>query len=90
VALTAREIIRMEFGSEKKKMAPHRIKCGKISKKIAFELSWGEFNNSVIYGISVVEVKPNGYTTIRTDLNKIFKNKQQVNIYLGWLKKTIK
>lgn len=40
-ALTARQIIRQEYGNSKNMITPNVIKLGKIDRETAYEISWG-------------------------------------------------
>ena len=80
---TARDIIRREYGKSKNFMTPHKIRIGKVSKTIAFELSSGSgFDHSIIYGVSFAELKEDGSTTRRTDISQMFSRKNQAEGYI--------
>lgn len=56
-ALTAREIIKREYGDSKNFMTPGIIRRGKMCRNIAYELSGGTgFEHESIYGVSIVMI----------------------------------
>lgn len=84
---TAREIIRREYGSSRNFMTPHKIRIGKISKTMAFELSNGNgFDHSSLYGVSFVEIKEDGSTVRRTDISKMFFGIGKAEAYIEQIK----
>ena len=87
MTLTARKIIRMEYGDSKNFMTDRVLKMGKINKNMAYELSSGRgFTNDTIYGISIVELLADGKTKRRTDLSECCKNLEEVDHYIKYLK----
>jgi hypothetical protein len=57
-ALSAREILKREYGSSKNLLTPNVITRGKLDRETAYELSWGHGMEpgSHLYGISIVYV----------------------------------
>jgi hypothetical protein len=57
-ALTAREILRREYGRSRNMMTPDVLKIGKLGRDAAYELSCGSgFEpGTTIYGVSVVRM----------------------------------
>ena len=82
--LTAREIIRKEYGSSRNFMTPHRVRVGKISKTIAFELSSGRgfCDHTTIWGVSFAEIKENGETVRRSDISGVFTRRGEAVAYI--------
>ena len=84
---TAREIIKKEYGSSRNFMTPNVIRIGKISRRVAFELSNGEsLDHSIIYGVSFAEFKTDGGTIRRTDISKMFGSQKEAEAYINQLK----
>ncbi len=64
--LTAREIIKREYGSSKNFVTPYPVKYGKLNKTTAYEISRGTgMNHEPIYGVSIVTYDPETDTTKR-------------------------
>ena len=85
---TAREIIRKEYGSSRNFMTPHKVRCGKISRRVAFELSSGSglFDHSTIWGVSFAEITESGDTIRRTDISEVFDSREDAEAYIEELK----
>jgi hypothetical protein len=73
-ALTAREILRREYGSSRNLMTPHVLRVGKIDRETAYELSSGAgFDpGSTVYGVSIARVLPDGSTERDYDASACF------------------
>ena len=87
--VTAREIIRKEYGSSRNFMTPHKVRCGKISRRVAFELSSGSGlfdRSSTIYGVSFAEITESGETIRRTDISGVFDSREDAEAYIEELK----
>lgn len=83
MSISARQIIKKEYGKSRNIMTPNVIRYGKISKNIAYELSSGRgIVNEQIYGVSVVEIDENGETIRRTDLSKMFYSLEESEDYI--------
>lgn len=86
-ALSAREIIRKEYGDSKNFMTPYIIKRGKINRTTAFELSSGTgMYHEPIYGVSVVRLNEGGTTERLTHVSKMFRSKSAALYYIIGLK----
>lgn len=85
-AISAREILRREYGTSKNFMTPEIIKTGKINRKTAYEISKGTgFKNEPVFGLTIVEII-NGETKGREDLSDCFWNIKEVNERITRLK----
>lgn len=87
--LTARQIIRKEYGNKSKNfMTPKIIGYGKIHKNMAYEISKGSgFNHDVIYGLSIASYIPEENKTSRElSLSKCFFNINNLWDYIDELK----
>ena len=82
--LTAREILKKEYGSSRNFMTPHRVRVGKISRTIAFELSNGSgfCDHATIWGVSFAEIKENGETVRRSDISGVFTRRGEALAYI--------
>ena len=87
--LTAREIIKKEYGDSKNFMTPSILETKKISINRAYELSSGEafLSDGRIYGVSVVDYDPATDTTQRNyDLSEMFHSYQEAKEHIKALK----
>lgn len=90
-ALTARQIIKREYGDAKNFMTPDVIAYRKITTTIAAEIAsgWG-MNNNRIYGVSVARYFPETDTTERLyDYNTCFATLQDAYDHIEHLKNTL-
>lgn len=78
--VSAREIIRKQYGTSKNFITPHVLGYGKINKNVAYELSKGDFMGKDMYGVSVASTK-----RILYDKSKSFHSKQKAESYIGEL-----
>lgn len=85
--MNAKDIVRLEYGDSKNFMTPEVIKYGKISKNLAYELSFGiGLCREDLYGVSVVELLDDGTTRRRTDLSKVLNSLKEALDYIEELK----
>ena len=90
MTLTARKIIKMEYGNSKNFMTDRVLKMGKINKNMAYELSSGRgFTDNIIYGISLVELMEDGKTKRRDDLSKCCYSINEAESYIRDLKRGV-
>lgn len=88
VTLTARQIIKKEYGTSKNFMTDQVLGYWKITRNSAVELSRGWFIDHWIYGVSFVEYDPStGKTERNTDLSNAFANEQDARNYIAELKR---
>jgi len=86
--LTAREILRIEYGDSRNFLTPHVISRGKLTRLIAYELSSGsglELGTS-IYGVSVVCVLDDGTTERDYDSSACFSRLELANAHVESLR----
>lgn len=84
---SAREIIRMAYGSSRNFMTPHVISYGKINRKMAFELSKGTgINHETIYGVSIAKVVKGGKAERQTSLSGCFHSLSDARRHIRFLK----
>lgn len=89
--LTAKQIIKREYGESKNIITPEVIRYGKINKNLAYEISSGiGMKGDTIYGVSIVEIDKDGKTTRRTDLSDLFDSIDEVEMYIEVLKEEYK
>jgi hypothetical protein len=81
--MTAREILRAEYGDSKNFMTPEVLKVGKIDQGTAYEISSGSgFDpGTTIYGVSIVGVREDG-STYRSDASKMFDSLVDARAYI--------
>lgn len=88
--LTAREIIRKEYGDSKNFMTPTVLEVGKISVNRAYEISSGEafLSPERIYGVSIVDYDPETGKTERkySPISEMFHSLQEANDHVKALK----
>ena len=85
--MTARQIIKKEYGNSKNFITPYILRYGKISENVAYELSEGTgFEHNAIYGVSIVTVDEQGNTKREFDLSKHFDSLLEVEGYIGRLR----
>lgn len=84
---SARELIRMEYGSSKNFMTPNVIERRKNGRHRAIEIASGTgFNQEPIYGVSIVDHFPqNDTTTRRRDLSQCFQSRGAALLYANKL-----
>lgn len=86
--VSARQIIRKEYGNSKNFVTPRILKYGKINKRMAYELSAGEgIDRKEIYGVSIAEIDETGNTKRRTDLSNCFFALNDAISYIDALKR---
>jgi hypothetical protein len=85
--LSAREILRLEYGDSRNFLTPHRIAIGKLDRATAYELSAGEGiePGTKLYGISVVRVL-NGATERDYESSCCFSSLEAANEYVEQLR----
>lgn len=85
--MTARQIIKKEYGNSKNLMTPNVIRYGKISENVAYELSEGTgLTNNTIYGVSIVMMDEQGNTKREFDLSKKLDSLLEAEGYIGRLR----
>lgn len=85
--MTARQIIKKEYGKSKNFMTPHILRYGKISKNVAYELSKGTgFKHETIYGVSIVTIDKQGNTKREFELSKKLDGILEAEGYIGRLR----
>ena len=86
--MSAKDIIRKEYGKSKNFVTPDVLKYGKIKKNKAYELSGGRgiFSDN-LYGVSVVSVNSKGKTKRSDRQSKVFRSKSKALTYINRLKK---
>ena len=74
MAIRARELIKMEYGTSRNFITPHAIRYGKLAPSLAYEMSSGTGieRGTVIVGVSVAQLLPDGSTIRRYDLSTSF------------------
>ena len=75
LALTARQIIRKEYGNSTNFITPYVVKYGKISRTVAYELSrgTGPLSQHMLYGVSIAVWDEDTNTTRRAiQTSKLF------------------
>jgi hypothetical protein len=79
--LTAREILRREYGASRNFIAPHVIARGKLTPAVAYELAWGDGieYGTRIYGVSVVRLHDDGTTERDYDSSACFSRLELAN-----------
>ena len=61
--MTARELLRAEYGDSPNFMTPHVLGRGKLARTVAYELSTGmDFEHEPMYGVSIVFQTHEGVT----------------------------
>ena len=89
--MSAREILRIEYGDSRNLMTDKIIKRGKINRNMAFELSVGNgMYNEKIYGLSIVEIIEENLTKRRTDLSDCYLSKREAENHIRFLKDKFK
>jgi hypothetical protein len=86
--LTAREILRLEYGDSRNFLTPHRIAVGKLARHIAYELSSGSGiePGTSIYGVSVVRLHDDGTTERNYDSSACFSRLELANEHVERLR----
>lgn len=77
----ARRIIRREYGDSTNFMTPEPVRYILVGPNRAAELSRGRFGGRTYYGVSVVDVTPEGETVRRTDLSECFEDREAAEAY---------
>jgi len=68
--MTAREIIKQEYGNSRNFMTPEVLEIGMATHDIAYEISKGKgISDNIIYGLSVVKLHPDGITERMYDIS---------------------
>lgn len=82
--LSAREILRREYGSSRNMMTPDVIRRGKLGRHTAYELAtgYGLEPGSILYGVSVVRVCDDGSTMRLYDASRVFHGLEDAE---GWI-----
>lgn len=85
--LSAREILRLEYGDSRNFMTPHRIAIGKLDRTSAYELSAGEGiePRTKLYGVSIVRVV-DGETERDYDSSACFSTLEAANEHVEQLR----
>lgn len=85
--LSARELLRREYGDSRNFLTPHRIAIGKLDRETAYELSAGEGiePGTRLYGVSVVRVV-GGATERDYDAAACFSSLEAANAYVERLR----
>ncbi len=77
MALSAREILLRVYGNSRNFMTPKVLATGKISPRMAYELSTGEgISGEPIFGVSIVTVDDAGKTRRETELSDCFPTRE--------------
>ena len=85
--LTAREILRLEYGDAPNFMTPDVLEVGKLHPCVAFEVSKGTgFKQEPIYGVSVVRLRCDGTTKRLTRLSELFFSRRQADWHVYTLR----
>ena len=86
--MTAKEIIRKEYGTSKNFITPTILSTRKLRPWAACELSQGTgFSYETIYGVSIVVVLPSGNTHRVSKLSDCFHNIEDAKRYINSLTK---
>jgi hypothetical protein len=87
-SLTARQIIKREYGEHSRNLiTPRIVSYGKITPGIAYEVSEGTgFEHEPVWGVSIAQLMQDGSTVRRTDLSCMIREYQQVWEYIRKLK----
>jgi hypothetical protein len=86
---TAKEIIKAECGNSRNLLTPYRIKIGKISKNLAYEISYGfGIGYNKLCGLTVIE-DMGDETREREDLSGCFFSMEDVKNKIEEIKKTL-
>jgi hypothetical protein len=87
-ALSAREILKREYGDSRNFLTPHVIARGKLSRSVAYELSSGSGlePGSTIYGVSVVRLQEDGTTERDYDSSGCFSSLTAANDHVEQLR----
>lgn len=89
--LTAKKIIRKEYGDSTNPMTPRVIGHGKISKNVFYELSEGKgIISEKLYGLTIISVNKKGKTQRQYKLSNCFESLDEVKKHIERLKSTIK
>jgi hypothetical protein len=85
--LSAREILRREYGDSRNFLTPHVLAVGKLNRETAYELSAGEGiePGTKLYGVSVVRVV-DGATARDYDAATCFSSLADANAYVEGLR----
>jgi hypothetical protein len=87
-SLTAREILRREYGDSRNFLTPHVMTRGKLTRLVAYELSSGAGLElgSTIYGVSVVRLHKDGTTERDNEASACFSSLERANEYVEHLR----
>ena len=89
-ALTAREMIKREYGTSKNFMTPDVLRRGKLHRAVAYELSGGGgFLTSIdrLFAVSVVAYNKEMDKTARcTDVSEVFSSRAEAEDYISELR----
>ncbi len=78
MALSAREMLQKEYKDSRNIMTPRVIGIGKVSPRMAYELSTGTgLSGEPIFGVSIVTVDGEEKTRRETELSNCFSSKIQ-------------
>jgi hypothetical protein len=87
-ALSARELLRLEYGDSRNFMTPHRIAVGKLAPLVAYEVSSGsglEVGTS-IFGVSVVRLHDDDSTERDYEASACFSSLERTNEHVEHLR----
>jgi len=85
--MTAKQIVKKEYGNSKNFMTPHILRYGMISENVAYELSEGTgIEHETIYGLSVVVIDEAGTTTREHSLSKKLDSLEEAERYIEELR----
>lgn len=86
--LSAREILRLEYGDSRNFLTPHVITRGKLAPLVAYELSSGASlePGTSIYGVSVVRLHDDSTTERDYDASACFSSLERANAYVEQLR----
>ncbi len=87
-ALSAREILRLEYGASRNFMTPHVISRGKLARNVAYEISFGSGlePGTSIYGVSVVRLHEDGTTERDHERSACFSTLERANEHVEYLR----
>lgn len=86
--LTAREILRLEYGDSRNFLTPHVIARGKLDRERAYELSSGSGlePGTAIFGVSVVRLCEDGTTHRDHEASMCFSTLEGANEHVSYLR----
>jgi len=85
--MTARAMIRAEYGTAPNFVTDHPIRYGKLGPHAAYELAWGRriIGDGIMYGVSVV-LEHDGRTRRVTDLGGVAYSRDEADAMIAELR----